>query len=197
MKMSNNEYSMWRLLRRLYWDIADKGERKYYFYCLISQIPSSFGNMLRARFCAKFFRKAGKNLSVLAGTRFRSMEKLKVGNNVVIGFDNFIQALGGVTLGDNVLMGPGVKIWSANHLYASSERLIREQDIELKPVLIGNDVWLAANVFIAPGVELPDGVVVGAGAVVNVKKYRPYALLAGNPARMIGVRGEQKRGGDV
>lgn len=183
---------MWRLLRRLYWDIADKGERKYYFYWLISQIPCSFGDMLRARFCAKKFHKAGKNLSVQSGTRFRSMENLEVGNNVVIGFDNFIQALGGVSIGNNVFMGPGVKIWSVNHIYTSKEHLIRKQGLKKKPVVIGNDVWLAANVFIVPGVELPDGVVVGAGSVVTVNKYKPYSLLVGNPARMIGSREESE-----
>ncbi len=186
--MTTSEYSTGKLLRRLYWDLVDKNERKYYLYWLITQIPRRWGDLMRARFCSRHFRKAGANLCVCAGTRFRSMENIEVGDNVGIGFDNFLQGLGGITIGDNVLTGPGCKIWSANHNYSSKEHLIAEQGIKPQPVVIGNDVWLAANVFIVPGVELPDGVVVAAGAVVNVKKYKPYSILAGNPARMVGTR---------
>ncbi|MDZ7833619.1 MAG: acyltransferase [Desulfobacterales bacterium] len=176
------------LLKRLCWDLLDRNERKYYGYWLISQVPCLFGNILRGRYVSKRLKSAGKNLKVLAGTRFRSMENLVVGDNVNIGFDNFIQALGGVTLGNDVMLAPGVKIWSVNHNYKERDTLIKKQGQRKAPVFIGNDVFIAANAFISPGVTLPDGVVVSAGAVVPVKKYPPYSILAGNPARVIGHR---------
>jgi acetyltransferase-like isoleucine patch superfamily enzyme len=55
-------------------------------------------------------------------------------------------------------------------------------------VVIGRDVWIGANAFVMPGVQLGDGCVVAAGAVVGAKKYPPYKILAGNPARVIGTR---------
>jgi len=182
------EYSWHILLKRLYEDLSDRLERQYYGFWLISQIPCAFGNMLRARYCSRRFKKVGREITVLAGTRFRSMENLVVGDKVTIGNDNFIQARGGVKIGNNVLLGPGVKIWSTNHNYKFMNIPICEQGLENSPVIIGNDIWLSSNVFILPGTIIPDGVVVAAGAVVTNKKYVPYSILAGNPAQMVGMR---------
>lgn len=184
--MSN--YSYEELIKRLYWDLISKDERQYYFYHLISQIPGLFGDMLRAKFVSRRCKQTGRNFKVLAGTRFRSMENLIVGDNVTIGFDNFIQAWGGVTIGNNVMTAPGVKIWSVNHNYKKKDTLVSEQGYTNASVTIGNDVWLASNVFITPGVHLPDGMIVFSGAVVGAKDYKPYGILAGNPARLIGYR---------
>ncbi len=183
-----NSFSTSDLAKRFCWDLMDRNERKYYLYFLISQIPGAFGDMLRGRYLSSRVRHAGKNFRVQSGTRFRSMENLVVGDNVIIGYDNFIQALGGVTIGDNVLTAPGVKIWSINHNFRDRDSLIIHQGQTAGAVTIGNDVWIAANAFISPGVSLPDGSVVSSGAVVGVKEYKPYSILAGNPARVIGFR---------
>lgn len=182
-------YSFKKLFKRLYWDILDKNERKYYFYFMISQIPGLFGSMLRGGYLSKHFKHAGRKLKIYPGARFRSMENLSVGDNVSIGYDNFIQALGGVTIGDNVSTAPGVKIWSVNHNYKDKNLLIEDQGQTYDPVIIGNDVLIASNSFIMPGVIIPDGVVVSAGSVVGKKPYKPYSIIAGNPARTIGFRG--------
>ena len=176
------------LFKRLIWDLRDKNERAYYFYFLIYQIPCSFGDRVRARFVKKHVCESGSNLKVLAGARFRSIEKLKLGDNVSIGFDNFIQSLGGVTIGDNSSLGPGTKIWSVNHNYKNKNMLVGDQSQTEEAVVLGNDVWLASNVFINAGVNLPDGCVVCAGSVVGKKNYKPFSILAGNPARVIGFR---------
>ena len=186
--IKKSNYSLLRLLKRLYWDLCDKSERQYYVYWLIFQIPGLFGNQLRGRFLGNRMKHAGKNFTVLAGTRFRSIENLSVGDNVSIGYDNFIQALGSVTIGDNVLLAPGVKIWSVNHGYKDTNIFIRNQMQSLAPVSIGNDVLVGANTFILPGVSIPDGAVIVAGSVVGKKSYKPYSIIAGNPARVIGFR---------
>lgn len=185
-------YTLIGLTKRLVWDIRDVNERKYLAYFFISGLPGLAGDRMRGRFVSKKSARCGKDLIVQSGSRFRSMERLVIGDNVVIGYDNFIQALGGVSLGDNVMTGPGVKIWSVNHNYMNKDELIRNQGQTAAPVAIGNDVWLAANVFISPGVTLPDGCVVASGAVVGVKAYKPYSILAGNPARAIGFRGTEE-----
>ena len=185
--MKKND-SFMKLFKRLYWDIIDKNERKYFGYWFIWQIPGLFGDKVRAKYLLKKFRRAGENLTVLAGTRFRSMENLSVGDNVSIGYDNFIQALGGITIGNNVGTAPGVKIWSVNHNYKNKNLLIEGQGQTCDPVIIGNDVLIASNSFIMPGVIIPDGVVVSAGSVVGKKPYKPYSVIAGNPARAIGFR---------
>ncbi len=177
------------LLRRLYWDLLDPAERTYYGYWLIRQVPGMFGDMLRARYLAPRMKRAGANFRVMAGCRFRSIENLEVGDNVNIGFDNFLQARGGLRIGNNVSLAPGVKIWSTNHDYDDPDRPVEEQGHTHKPVEIGDNVFIAANAFILPGTTLAEGCIVSAGSVVGGKAYRPYSILAGNPARVIGYRG--------
>jgi acetyltransferase-like isoleucine patch superfamily enzyme len=182
----------WRaILRRLRWDLLDRHERQYYGFWLISQIPGAFGVLLRARYLAPRMKQAGKNLKVLAGCRFRSVERLEVGDDVSIGYDNFLQALGGLKIGNHVSTAPGVKIWSVNHNIDDPEASIREQGQTEKPVVIGDNVFIASNAFILPGVSLPEGCIVSAGAVVSAKEYKPFSILAGNPARVIGFRGKR------
>jgi len=141
-------------------------------------------------------KSAGTKFRVLAGCRFRSIENLEVGDNVQIGFDNFLQALGGLRIGNDVRTAPGVKIWSVNHQYGDADAPINEQGQTQKPVVIGNNVFIGSNAFIMPGVTLPDGCIVSAGAVVAAKVYRPYSMLAGNPARVIGFRGGKEPSAD-
>src|SRR5690606_38423072 len=180
------------LLRRLRWDLADPHERHYYAYWLIWQIPGLFGNMLRGRYISKRIKKAGTNLQVLAGCRFRSVHNLEVGDNVTIGYDNFLQAIGGLSLGDNVMLAPGVKIWTTSHNFDDPDVPVKDQGQTNAPVIIGEDVFVASNAFIHPGTVLPKGCIVSAGAVVEGKVYEPYSILAGNPARVIGYRGGRR-----
>ena len=58
---------------------------------------------------------------------------------------------------------------------------------ELKPIKIGNDVWIGANAVILDGVAIGDGAIIGAGAVVN-KDVPPYAIVGGVPAKIIRYR---------
>ncbi len=184
-----SQYTWRKLFRRLRWDLLDSAERFYYGYWLIWQIPGAFGNRLRARYLSRKMKAAGSNLTVLAGCRFRSIEKLEVGNNVSIGFDNFFQARGGLVIGNHVATAPGVKIWTANHNYDDPDVDVMYQGHTEKPVVIGDNVFIASNSFILPGTTLPEGCIVCAGSVVGGKPYRPYSILAGNPARVIGYRG--------
>ncbi|MBK6898705.1 MAG: maltose O-acetyltransferase [bacterium] len=65
---------------------------------------------------------------------------------------------------------------------------MRDQGAEYREIVIGGDVWIGSNAFLMPGVELGDGCIVSAGSVVGAKKYPPYSILMGNPARVIGNR---------
>lgn len=187
--MTTKKISWWVLLRRLVWDLRDEHERKYYGYWLVSGVPGIFGNLLRARYLSSRMKKAGSPMLVLAGARFRSLENLEVGDNVSIGYDNFLQARGGLTIGNNVTLAPGVKIWSTNHNFDDPDVPVRRQGHTMKPVIIEDDVFIASNAFVLPGTTLSRGCVVTAGAVVGGKVYRPFSILAGNPARVIGYRG--------
>jgi acetyltransferase-like isoleucine patch superfamily enzyme len=179
---------MFYFLKRFYWDWKDPKGRFKIINSFLMHAPGRTGVELRRKVIPKYLGECGENIVIHPGVRLRGPRHLKVGSNVEIGFDNFLQASGGLTLGDDVMTGPGVKIWTVNHKFDAIDQPIREQGYGLDPVHIGQGVWLGANVFIFPGVELPQGCVVSANSVVIKKKYPPYALLAGYPARVIGSR---------
>ena len=98
----------------------------------------------------------------------------------------YLQAGNGIFVGDNCLIGPGVKIVSANHDPDDPKR----RWLKTQPVRIGSDCWIGANAVILPGVAIGDRAVVGAGAVVT-RNVPPGALVAGNPAQVIRYIGER------
>lgn len=114
-------------------------------------------------------------------------QNCSIGKGSVVNGSTVIHCSGGVSIGENVHMGHGVCIYSANHDYKSESSIPYGcQDI-LRPVSIGNCVWIGANVSIVPGVNVGEGAVVGMGAVVT-RDVPPGAIVGGNPAKIIGFR---------
>ena len=176
------------ILKNTYWGWRSPNGRFQYLQYLWSDIPGSVGEAIRARTYAKYFQKFGKRVRIFQGVRIRNAHRMSIGDGVSIGLDNCFDAGGGLVVGDRSLFGPSCKIWTVNHVFEDPDLPIRQQGIERKSVIIGSDVWLAANVFVMPGAELPDGCVVTAGSVVAAKKYPPYSIIGGNPARVLGNR---------
>ena len=96
-----------------------------------------------------------------------------------------------VHIGDNVMFGPNCTIATPIHPLLPEERNVRQHEdgspytLEYaKPITIGNDCWIAANVVICGGVTIGEGCVIGAGSVVT-RNISPHSLAAGNPCRVI------------
>ena len=86
------------------------------------------------------------------------------------------------------MMGPEVVIYTSGHTFDSIDVPMMDQgDTAERPVTIGNDVWLGRRVIIMPGVNIGDGCVIGAGAVVT-KDIPAYSVAAGVPAKVIKSR---------
>ena len=179
---------MFSIIRAFFRALKTRQGRFRLRYWLVRNIPGEYGFLLRRRILSKAWAVAGPEVRVHEGFRFRNIEKIRLGRRVNIGVDTFIQAGGGVEIGDYSILGPGVRIWTQNHVSSRIDIPIQEQGADYKAVTIGRDVWIGANAFVMPGAELGDGVVVAACAVVGAKKYPPYKILAGNPARVIGTR---------
>jgi len=109
-----------------------------------------------------------------------------LGNRVEINNFSIVNGSGGVTVGDDTLIGPGVRIVSYSHGMARGAT-IRSQAVALKPIVIGRDVWIGANAVILAGVTVGDGAVIAAGAVVR-SDVPPYAIAAGVPATVKKLR---------
>ena len=104
----------------------------------------------------------------------------KIGKRVFINAGCQFQDQGGITIGDDVLIGPQTIIATLNHDPDPNKR----GGMIPKPVKIGDKVWLGARVTICPGVTICEGAIVGAGAVVT-KDVPPRTVVAGVPARII------------
>lgn len=182
-------------IKRVYWDLQIRSTRFIYLQFFLCNIPGYLGLLWRRKLYMRYCKRVGKNLTVYQGVRIRNVQEMEIGDDVHIGLDVTLQAAGGIVIGDRVAFGPGSKIWTSNHRFENLDAPIMEQGYDYKPVTIGNDVWIAANVFIMPGVHIPEGTVVSAGAVVGVKKYPPYSIISGNPARVIGnrLKNEEKK----
>lgn len=182
---------MTSLLRSLARDILSKNGWNEWIEAIVRNMPGEFGFAARRLVMGRRFGQAGSGLVIYPGVRIFGAKHLRVGNNCRISYDCIIQANGGIELGDEVIFGPGVKLWSVNHVFERLDAPVFEQGYDHKPVVIGDDVWLGANSFIMPGAQIGDHVVISAGAVVAGKDIEPYSILAGNPARKVGSRRER------
>lgn len=110
-------------------------------------------------------------------------------NNIIFDFDDlhnfwtygvYYQAIGQITIGKGIFIGPNVGIITANHNF---EHL--EKHYNPKPVVIGKNCWIGMNSIILPGVILGDNTIVGAGSVVTKSFEDGAVIIAGNPAKII------------
>ena len=104
--------------------------------------------------------------------------QMTFGKNVFINHSFTAMSIGGITLGDNVQIGPHVTIVTDNHDFQNRNIL------KCKSVNIGNNVWIGAGVSIMPGVTIGEKAVIAGGAVVT-KDVPAGAIVGGNPARVI------------
>lgn len=107
---------------------------------------------------------------------------IMIGRRSVINQQCCLDGRGGLTIGDNVAISPGVWILTDGHDIHDSH--FREV---LAPVTIGDHVWIGSRAMILPGVTIGEGAVVAAGAVVT-SNVEPYTIVAGVPARPIATR---------
>lgn len=113
--------------------------------------------------------------------------KMTIGDGTWIGQQCFFHAAGGLAIGANVGIGPGVKIITSSHALDELDRPILHSTISYARVIVEDDGDLGAGAIILPGVRIGQGAQVGAGAVV-ASDVQDYAIVAGVPARAIRMR---------
>ena len=133
--------------------------------------------------------ECGSGVIVKQNAYVGSARGLKIGNDSQLGADCRVGPF--TVIGDDVVMGPEVVIMTTAHAFEDPGMPIRRQgELPIRPVTIGNDVWIGTRVIIMPGVSLGDGCVIGAGSVVT-RDVPAYGIAAGNPARVIRRRGDR------
>lgn len=107
-------------------------------------------------------------------------QHIKVGKNVFINHACSFLDMGGITIEDDVQIGPRVNLITENHPVDPSKR----KHLDLKSVHIKRNVWIGAGATILPGVTVGENSIVAAGAVVN-KDVPANTIVGGIPAKMI------------
>jgi acetyltransferase-like isoleucine patch superfamily enzyme len=106
---------------------------------------------------------------------------ITLGRNVFINQNCTFYDLGGLDIGDEVMIGPNVSLITSGHPLEPSRR---RDGVVAKPIVIARNVWIAAGATVIGGVTVGENAVVAAGSVVT-RDVPPDSLVAGNPARVM------------
>lgn len=131
---------------------------------------------------------AGAILRGSGGVR-RLGKGIRIERRAAVGANNFIHGGGGVLIERDVLLGPGVQIFSENHITSDLDRPIIEQGETPGEVRVGSGSWVGACTVVLAGVTIGSGSVIAAGSVVT-RSLPDRCVAAGVPARVIKMRGE-------
>lgn len=112
---------------------------------------------------------------------------LTVGSRSSIGPYCYIGCSGGITIGDDVMLAPGVRLFAEDHVFAVTSVTIKAQGVVWAPIVIEDDCWLASGVTVTSGVTIGRGSVVAAGSVVT-SDIPPGSVAAGVPAKVLRSR---------
>ena len=134
-------------------------------------------------------------MHIAGNPRIHPSASIRCGENIFLGKNSHLNAYcciwaspnSKIVLGDNLLMGPGCKMFSSNHSTIETDIPMNMQPYVEKDIIIGNDVWLGANSTILAGVTIGDGTIVAAGSVVT-KDLPSYVIAGGIPAKPIKSR---------
>ena len=137
----------------------------------------------------------GKPFLICSPVHFQQGNNTHIGKNFYCGYNFCCLDHGGVYIGDNVMIAPNVTITTAAHPKISSQRIVRpfpntfepygRGEIEVvKPITIGNNVWIACGAIICQGVTIGDNSIIGAGSVVT-KDIPPNVLAMGTPCKVV------------
>jgi maltose O-acetyltransferase len=152
--------------------------------CWIPGIP---GFLLRSMVYKLIFKRLTGLAFIQPGVTFVETNRLSVGKTFGVNTGTYINAVGGITIGDFVLIGSSVTISSGRHPIDGRVPPVFARAVVADAIAIEDDVWIGAGAVIMPGVRLRRGTVVGANAVVT-KDTEEYAVVVGAPARMIRKR---------
>ena len=131
-------------------------------------------------------KRVGKGCFYMDQIVWLNGEFAELGDDVGFNYGVYVNAYGGLKIGDKTLIGPCSTIHTANH-ETDPGKPLQEQGWIKQPVTMGKWVWVGMGVVILPGVTIGDGAIVGAGSVVS-KDIPPWTVAVGNPCKPIKSR---------
>jgi acetyltransferase-like isoleucine patch superfamily enzyme len=158
-----------------------------YIGWIVRNLPSIEGMFVRHVLYKLVFKKIKSFAHVYSGVYFTHTYGIEVGHRFSVNSGAILDGRGGITIGDDVMIGPHTAIYSSGHNFTQLGRPMTSLDHIMAPVVIKDDVWIGAHVCIPGGITIGRGAVVAAGAVVT-KNVEDYTIVSGVPARVIGKR---------
>jgi maltose O-acetyltransferase len=129
----------------------------------------------------------GENVTISESAKIVVPKRTHIGDHTWIGVGCYINSVGGFRIGNYCTMGADTLVVTTEHRYSGAEALPFDSARLVKPVEIGNYVWIGVRVLIHGGVRIGDGAIVGMGAVVT-QDVPDLAIVGGNPAVILGYR---------
>lgn len=148
----------------------------FFFWCYMRSFR------LRCR-----LKKVGKGCYFHPSNKFWGANEIIVGDNVRFTGEGRFFGGGGLRVGNNCSIGRNCTILTTSHNYKNAKSLPYDDVKNVRPVVLGDNVWVGINVTIGPGVTVGDGAIVSYGSVVT-KSIPPMAIVGGNPAAIISER---------
>ncbi|CAM3642235.1 Galactoside O-acetyltransferase [Klebsiella variicola subsp. variicola] len=168
-----NYFSFKNKLHRLIWGGV------YIVFFKYSPVPMfGYRNFILSLFGARL----GNNVRIYPSAKIWMPRNLTIGNNSSIGPRALIYNQGSIYIGNDSIISQDVTICASTHDYNK-----RDHPLILKNVEIGNRVWLCAESFVGPGVQVFDGAVLGARAVAK-RNLSSWSVYDGNPCNKLKER---------
>ena len=136
----------------------------------------------RANVLRLFGAKVGSNANIYASVKIWAPWNLEIGHYSSIGPGVDCYNQGKITIGNQTIISQKTYLCASSH-----DHTISNFPLILKPIIIDDQVWIAAAAFIAPGVHIGEGAVVGAKSAV-FKNVEAWSVVGGNPAKFIKKR---------
>jgi len=154
---------------------------------LFGYLPGTVGFVIR-RFAYGIFFKSTKGMFwIQPRVIIVNSKNISIGRNFAVNSGTYINGLGGIDIGDYVLLGSNITISAGKHPIEGREKSVFERPSIPKKIVIEDDVWIGAGCVIMPGITLKKGTVIGANSTVT-KDTEEYSINVGSPARKIGYR---------
>ena len=166
-------FSLYNRIKRLIWGIV--------YVALFKYSPRPLHNW-RSIILRLFNAKVGKGVHVYPKVQIWAPWNLDLGDQCGIGNGVNLYSQDKITIGKKTVISQGVQICTGTHDYTKEGF-----PLYTKPITIGNNVWVASEAFIHPGVSIGDGTVVGARSVVT-KDLPAWMVCSGNPCKPIKER---------
>ena len=151
----------------------------FFVKCLVFQTPWPWPSQVRVALLRAFGAQIGSGVVVRGNVNVTFPWRLSIGDHVWIGEEVTILSLAAVRIESNVCISQRAFLCTGSHDFRAPTF-----DLRTKPITLREGCWVAAQAFVAPGVEIGEGSMVSAGSVV-LENVPPRVIVRGNPAAVV------------